>query len=152
MYRGCTISAQKKRNKYQNKGLRAISWIALAIALGNSGPALSQNNSFNFNLPYAQQPGGNDEVRAADGTTCRSSLGNSGPKFDSGVIGGPDNNDVAIYGRLTIPLGESPGRINCQRLYDLEVRRLELELKLLEQGINGAGSTTESAVSGSWSE
>ena len=110
---------------------------------------ISQNIS-GFNLPGVQLPQGHDEVRAADGTTCRSAVSGSGAYLDVGVIGDDNNTSgMSSYGRLVIPLGKKPKRLDCSRLYDLEVRRLELELRLMELGLNrGVTPPAGTAVGG----
>ncbi len=129
--------------------------------LSTCGTALaddSMNNS--FQLPGVSLPSGSDEVRAADGTSCRSAIGNGGAYLDVGLIGNPngltgstssDDNATSAYGRIVIPLGRSRKRVDCTRLYDLEVRRLELELRLMEMGlgrpIEGAVAPTEESIS-----
>jgi hypothetical protein len=39
------------------------------------------------------------------------------------------------YARVVIPLGEQPERIDCARLYELELRRLQAEIELLRLGL-----------------
>ncbi|MDZ7824181.1 MAG: hypothetical protein U5K75_09205 [Ahrensia sp.] len=102
-------------------------------------------------------PSGSDEVRAADGTSCRSAVGNGGAYLDIGVIGNPNAlgggtsttaSSTSAYGRIVIPLGRPRNRIDCSRLYDLEVRRLEVELKLMEMGVGRpVEGTSESETS-----
>ncbi|MDV6224888.1 hypothetical protein R2G56_01190 [Nitratireductor aquimarinus] len=103
-------------------------------------------NQTGVTLPGVTMPNGFDEVRAADGTTCRASMSGSGAYLDSGVIGGANDN-VSAYGRLVVPLGERPTRLNCDRLYQLEIERLELEVQLMRQGLDPRMS---SRSSGSW--
>ncbi|WP_061929590.1 hypothetical protein [Aureimonas sp. AU22] len=102
---------------------------------------LNQSQS-GFNLPGVSLPQGQDEVRAADGTTCRSAVGGSGAYLDVGAINGSNNRngDVATYGRVVIPLGGGGRRVNCAELYDLEIARLRAELKLLQMGVTGGQS------------
>ena len=116
--------------------------------------AQTTNNTYQnisgFSLPGVTLPQGHDEVRAADGTTCRSAVAGNGAYIDAGVIGNPEqssnNGSVAAYTRVVIPLGQKTGRIDCRRLYDLEVRRLEIELKLMELGLNrGIAPVSETA-------
>jgi hypothetical protein len=100
------------------------------------------NNSVNngFSLPGVSLPQGTDEVRAADGTSCRSAVGGSGAYLDMGVIGKP-NTEVAnnnYYGRVVVPLGRGPKRLDCVKLYELEVERLKLELELAKAGLGRA--------------
>jgi hypothetical protein len=109
---------------------------------------INQNIS-GFNLPGVQLPQGHDEVRAADGTTCRSAVSGSGAYVDVGVIGNPEQDthgdgSFAAYGRLVIPLGVKAPRLDCSQLYDLEVQRLSMELKLMQMGLNrGIAPVTE---------
>jgi hypothetical protein len=118
---------------------------------------LNQNES-GFNLPGVTLPQGQDEVHAADGTTCRSAVSGSGAYLDLGVIRGNNqsNNDVATYGRVVIPIGRTPKRLDCSRLYELEVERLQLELKLLKMGVGADGqpasvaAATPTAASPGW--
>ena len=44
--------------------------------------------------------------------------------------------DIGVYARITIPLGDrAKSRIDCNRLYELEIRKKVLELQKLEQEI-----------------
>ena len=97
---------------------------------------LNQNQT-GFTLPGVTLPQGQDEVHASDGTTCRSAVSGSGAYFDLGVIRGnsQSNGDLATYGRVVIPIGRTPKRLDCSRLYELEVERLQMELWLLKMGV-----------------
>lgn len=123
--------------------------VASVVMLTTLGSALAEDSTNNsFQLPGVSLPSGSDEVRAADGTSCRSAVGNGGAYLDIGVIGNPnaltgsssgststDSTTTSAYGRIVIPLGRSRKRVDCTRLYDLEVRRLEMELRLMEMGL-----------------
>lgn len=113
---------------------------------------LNQNQT-GFTLPGVTLPQGQDEVRAADGTTCRSAVSGSGAYVDVGVIRGnnTDLNDLATYGRVVIPIGRQQKRINCERLYELEVERLQLELKLLKMGL-GEGAPSKRSANAGWAD
>ncbi len=55
----------------------------------------------------------------------------------SGVISTADPNtprtkDIGVYARITIPIDEPPERINCNALYQLELRKKQVELEKLE--------------------
>jgi hypothetical protein len=140
--------------------MRKVLWtsqiltLALAVASASAAPALAEDvynlnqNESGFNLPGVTLPQGQDEVHAADGTTCRSAVSGSGAYLDLGVIRGnsQSNNDVATYGRVVIPIGRTPKRLDCSRLYELEVQRLQMELKLLKMGVNVDGGTTASVA------
>ena len=98
-------------------------------------------NQTGFTLPGVSLPQGQDEVRAADGTTCRSSISGSGAYLDVGVVGGRSANEgMATYGRVVVPLGRRPSRIDCSRLYALEIQRLEMEIRMLKMGIGQGGA------------
>ncbi|WP_367718664.1 hypothetical protein AB2N04_10240 [Nitratireductor sp. GISD-1A_MAKvit] len=62
-------------------------------------------------------------------------MSSSGAYLDSGVIGNAANT-LAAYGRLVVPLGQRPKRLDCDRLYQLELQRLELEVRLMQQGLD----------------
>ncbi|WP_298914967.1 hypothetical protein [uncultured Algimonas sp.] len=136
------------------QGLRLS--VALIAALAATGPAapvlarqvpaeadtrailipsnLSAYNQQGFNLPAVPRATGQDSVRGAGGISCQSSVSTSGPVFDAGVIGTNDvyaRDAAALYGRITIPLGRKPKRIDCTKLYNLEVERLKLEIQML---------------------
>ena len=117
----------------------AVAAGALAVALlGFLTPSLAQEASQNagFSLPGVTLPSGTDEVRAADGTSCRSAVGGNGAYLDVGVIGKQSSsNDNAYYGRVVVPLGKAPKRLNCSALYELEIERLKLELELAKAGM-----------------
>jgi hypothetical protein len=146
---------------------RAAAVLTAALVLG--GPcrtALAEDiyylnqSQTGFDLPGVTLPQGQDEVRAADGTTCRSAVSGSGAYLDVGVIkgSGTQSDDYATYGRIVIPLSRSPARLDCARLYELEVQRLQLELKLLKMGLapgvshETTGSTAASWASEGWSD
>src|SRR5690606_1417063 len=86
-----------------------------------------------------------------DGTTCRSAISGRGAYLDVGVIGGSGAaaGSMATYGRVVIPLGRSPSRLDCARLYALEVERLEMELRLLKMGL-ARGGGARPAADGAW--
>jgi hypothetical protein len=111
--------------------------------------------SLNLNLPSSPRTFQSDRIRSGD-LDCSMSIG-SATNVEFGVVGilnengpydsyglnglppGYDNNDfvrdVGVYGRITIPIGAPKERINCNRLYVLELERRELELQKLRQEI-----------------
>ncbi len=142
------------------RAVAALSFAALLLAGEN---ATAQDNFINqnisgFNLPGVTLSQGHDEVRAADGTTCRSAVGGSGAYMDVGVIGNPEqdskgNSSMSAYGRIVVPLGRMPKRVDCSKLYDLEVTRLELELKLAQMGLgSGISPVTDEGDDGAAAE
>ncbi len=133
------------RNEVAAIGLAGI---MLALATGTASAQTITQNLSGFNLPGVQLPTGHDEVRAADGTTCRSAVSGSGAYLDVGIIGNPDQStasDISHYGRIVIPLGRQSKRLDCSRLYDLEVQRLQMELRLMQMGL-GRGVTPPSGT------
>ena len=128
------------------RGACPVAAVLLSTLLLSGVEAAAQDNYINqnisgFNLPGVSLSQGHDEVRAADGTTCRSAVGGSGAYMDVGIIGNPEqdqsgNSSMSAYGRIVVPLGKLPKRLDCSKLYDLEVQRLELELKLAQMGLN----------------
>ena len=52
-------------------------------------------------------------------------------------INGPKTGDVGVYARITIPLGKvARSRIDCNRLYELELQKKQLEVYKLQQEVN----------------
>lgn len=91
-------------------------------------------------------PGGEDSITTSEGVRCTQSVNSSGGYLDFGVAGGDINTYTAPgttpasqgtigYARLIIPLGASPKRLDCSRLYDLEIARLKAEIQLLKTGL-----------------
>lgn len=94
-------------------------------------------------LPNTTPNYGQDEVQAAGGVACRSSVGGGGAYLDAGVIGSQDpygNNTTAAYGRIVVPLGRRPRRIDCTSLYELEITRLRMELDMARMSMPGASA------------
>lgn len=88
-------------------------------------------------------PNGYDRVKGSSGITCESTVA---PKayMDFGIVGsdydsseynpyytrsGYDRNDeVMAYAKVVVPIGGNTERVNCNRLYDLELEKLRAEL------------------------
>ena len=115
----------------------------LFIMIGVSAHA--DSSSLNLQLPGT---GGNyqsDKFRAGE-LDCSNAIG-SATNLEFGVTGLIDkgdydqmNNyinggsDVGVYARITIPLGKrAKSRIDCNRLYELELRKKQLEVIKLEK-------------------
>jgi hypothetical protein len=114
-----------------------------ACLLTPLAPASAQNGIFLPQSPIG--PGGEDSIETSEGTRCRQSINNNGAYADAGVVGNKsrqanrgslllnDNSDYALaYMRVTIPLGAKPKRLDCTRLYDMEITRLKREIELLK--------------------
>ncbi len=128
---------------------------------GNGNPYYTnQSYSYGLQLPQVPQPNGQDEIRAADGTTCRSSMASNNAYLDVGGIGGQGTDGSfdsgTVYGRLIVPLGDIPKRLDCSALYGLEIQRLQHELELTRSGLAGAGGLSFAPSSGkkdkAWAE
>lgn len=136
-----------------------VPWAKALAAVGMglfAAPALAQDyiiqqNQNGFDLPGVSMPQGQDEVRASDGTTCSASVAGTGAYLDVGVIrGGRSNsgNDLATYGRVVVPIGRKPKRLDCSKLYELEVERLRMELQLLKMGVADGATTASTTPNG----
>lgn len=117
---------------------------------------IQNNQQFGVNLPQAALPSGSDEIRTTDGATCRSAVGGDGAYMDVGVIGSPEGQDAsasaAAYGRIVVPLGYKAKRLDCTKLYDLEIRRLKMELELARMGTAGSANTAAAPMNSNWAE
>ena len=90
-------------------------------------------------------PGGEDAITTSEGVRCSQSINSSGGYLDFGVAGGdlsnytsvsaPGSNSAIGYARIIVPLGASPKRLDCARLYDLEIERLKAEIAMLKVGL-----------------
>ena len=144
---------------YKSYGIAAI--ISLGLNTITIGAPMMPSSPINSR--------GGDEVRARDGTQCHQG-NYVGPTLDFGVTGTHNANqsnngsqpiinnynynnsgsgmstsdtnggDFGVYARVVIPLGEDPNRVDCTRLYSLEIERLEIELKRLKE--SGSASVT----------
>lgn len=98
--------------------------------------------------PAPQGPGGEDTIETQSGTRCRQSINGNEGYLDIGVSGStasgvPNTGNVFVsinerdrqalgYARITVPLGRKPKRLDCSRIYELEIQRLRDELALLK--------------------
>ena len=99
------------------------------------------NGSLNLTLPTPAQNFQSDKFRAGE-LDCSNAIG-GGTNLEFGVTGLVDNGveenflddpkKVGVYGRITIPLDGPKERINCNILYELELRKKRLEIQRLEQ-------------------
>ncbi len=95
--------------------------------------------------PAPSGPGGQDSITTSQGVRCSQSVNSSGGYVDFGVTGGgaitiggdrvATDPDALGYARVVIPLGEQPERLDCSRLYELEIDRLKREIDLLRIGL-----------------
>lgn len=111
--------------------------------------ALAQSSSLNLQLPGASQPYGQDSIRAGD-LDCKNAIGGS-TNLEFGVTGiidnyqspfggganvGDSSRDIGVYARIIIPLDGPKERINCNSLYELELRKKRLEVLRLQEELD----------------
>ena len=103
--------------------------------------AYADSSSLNLAIPGLPQNYQSDRFQSGE-MDCSNAIG-SATQLEFGVTGilndgsmGSDGiiKDIGVYSRITIPLGRRvKERIDCNRLYELELKRKELELQRLEQ-------------------
>lgn len=121
---------------------------------------MAQNGSSSLNLAIPQSSGsfqsdrirtGNTECQMAIDSATRVEFGvvgilNQNDPFSSNVYNNPyyDPNtfdrdgfvrDVGVYGRIVIPIGAPKQRLDCAKLYEIELEKQRLELFKLKQEI-----------------
>tara|TARA_E500000318_G_scaffold76631_1_gene71296 strand:- start:471 stop:905 length:435 start_codon:yes stop_codon:yes gene_type:complete len=120
--------------------------LSLIFILVFTAVAFGQSSSLNLSLPSAPGNYQSDKFRAGD-LDCSNAIGSAtnlefgvtgivGRGYTDPLAGYVDQRvgDVGIFARITIPLGQKPkARIDCSRLYELELRKKQLEVMRLEQ-------------------
>ena len=116
------------------------------VTLFMSNAALAESTSLGLQLPSAGSSYGQDSIRSGD-LDCKNSIGGS-TQLEFGLTGIIDNwnspfsggnshdssRDVGVFARIVIPLDGPKERINCNSLYELELRKKRIEvLKLQEE-------------------
>lgn len=123
--------------------------LSLVIILFWSSVTFGQSSSsLNLSIPTAPGSYQSDRFKAGD-LDCTNAIG-SATNLEFGVTGiigrgytDPLNGyvdsrvgDVGVFARIIIPLGKKPkSRVDCNRLYELELRKKQLEVMRLEQEI-----------------
>jgi hypothetical protein len=111
------------------------------------GMVYADSSSLNLALPGAPGNYQSDKFRAGD-LDCSNAIG-SATNLEFGVTGIISSDldefghrsgltdsprDVGVYARITIPLGKKPkNRIDCNDLFELELRKKRLEVMKLER-------------------
>ena len=115
--------------------------LVVAVLLCNT--AYAETSSLNLALPSSPGTYGQDSIRAGD-LDCKNAIGGA-TQVEFGVTGivdnarsndinNPSTRDVGVYARIVIPLDGPKERINCNSLYELELRKKRIEvLKLQEE-------------------
>ena len=121
-------------------------WILIfGLFVGNTALADSTNSSIGLQLPNAGSTYGQDSIRAGD-LDCKNAIGGA-TQLEFGVTGIIDNygspfdnnkgqseKDIGVFARIVSPLDGPKERINCNSLYELELRKKRIEvLKLQEE-------------------
>ena len=102
-------------------------------------------------LPQAPRGvGGQDVIETGTGTRCSQSLNSPGAYLDVGVVGtqrgdipttsgtlnlSGGNQEGMVYARVSMPLSAPPKRIDCSRVFNLEIERLKQEIQFLKMNI-----------------
>lgn len=102
---------------------------------------MADSSSLNLALPQSGMNYQSDRFRAGE-LDCSNAIG-SATQFETGVTGliakndslsGNQVGDIGVYARIVIPLGKRvKSRVDCNRLYELELRKKQLEVMKLEQ-------------------
>jgi len=122
-----------------------IGWYLLIIIC--SAKSFAENSSLNLQIPNSNTTYGTDSIRTSDGLDCKNAIGGA-TNLEFGVTGIVDNysspfgssnvestKDVGVYARIVIPLDAPKERINCNSLYQLELRKKRLEVLKLQEEI-----------------
>lgn len=119
------------------------------ILLFSSSTAYAQMGSINLSLPGTAGSYQSDSFRA-DGLDCSMAIGSS-TNVEFGVVGlinkntptittsvDPNNQlkDIGVYGRITIPIGAPRDRLDCNQLFQLELKKKRMEVERLERELN----------------
>ena len=120
---------------------------ALIMLLIWVSASFADSSSLNLALPGSPGSYQSDKFRAGE-LDCSHAIG-SATNLEFGVTGiinkgeyDAMNNyfndtrtgDIGVYAKITIPLGKkAKSRIDCNRLYELELRKKQLEVVKLEQ-------------------
>jgi hypothetical protein len=119
----------------------------LILFLFVCGSAMADSSSLNLALPSSPSTYGQDSIRAGN-LDCKNAIGGA-TQLEFGVTGIINNasvlgsnsdigsaKDVGVYARIIIPLDKPKERINCNSLYQLELRIKRLEVLKLQQELD----------------
>ena len=124
-----------------------LGWYLLIIF--GSAKAIADSSSLNLQIPNAPGSYQSDKFRAGD-LDCSNAIGGA-TNIEFGVVSvldnitspfesedpmNPTSKDLGIYARIVIPLDAPKERINCNTLYQLELRKKRLEVQRLQQELN----------------
>lgn len=121
-------------------------WFGILMCLSNA--VMAESSSLNLQMPSAPTSYGQDSIRSGD-LDCKNAIGGA-TNFEIGMTGIVDNyqspfggsnpnydttKDIGVYARIIIPLDAPAERINCNSLYQLELRKKRLEVLKLQEEI-----------------
>ena len=123
--------------------MRKLCAFIIGIMFGTA--AYADSSSLNLALPSTPGAYGQDSIRAGD-LDCKNAIGGA-TQLEFGVTGiidnantpfgnntGSSSKDIGVFARIVIPLDKPKERINCNSLYELELRKKRIEvLKLQEE-------------------
>ena len=119
-------------------------WFLVLLVFARATFADSTSNSLSLSLPNSGTNYQSDSFRSGD-LSCVHAIG-SATNIEFGLTsiiqsGTAENSrktgDIGIYSKITIPLGKmAKSRIDCNRLYELELQKKQLEVMKLKQEIN----------------
>ena len=110
---------------------------------------MAETTSLNLALPSSPSAYGQDSFRAGE-LDCKNAIGGA-TQFEFGVTGivdnvqspfgssdpnNPQTKDIGVYARIVIPLDGPSERINCNDLYELELRKKRIEVLKLQEELN----------------
>lgn len=119
--------------------------LLIILLLSSSICFADTTSSLNLAIPNSAQNYQSDSFDAGD-LRCSNAIGsatqleygvtgiiNSGTNYDPGS---PLISDVGVYAKIIIPLGKTAkNRIDCNRLYELELQKKQLELEKLQEEV-----------------
>ena len=125
--------------------------LAFALLMTATTAHADGSSSLNLALPSTPQAYGQDSIRAGE-LDCKNAIGGA-TNMEFGVTGiidnadtpfgnseGPSSRDIGVYARIIIPLDGPKERINCNDLYELELRKKRLEVLKLQQELEALRS------------
>ena len=130
------------------------------VLLVCSSLSFAESNSLNLSLPNSGSTYGQDSIRSGD-IDCKNAIGGA-TQLEFGVTGIIDNyqspfnssseidssKDIGVYARVVIPLDAPKERINCNSLYELELRKKRLEVLRLQEELEALKRLNSQSNSG----